>query len=147
MAEWKGLTPSAGAPSSRSGDSATERDGVQAGYSLTDAVAKIDELERAEFDLKLRLYYTEERLEEAAGGASAAYLHQEIANAKRVCPFPSEVIYDLKKSMSQFACGDQVVDFLADTAGIGVLSVCQLRDRLFVLIAGRPGSHPKELDC
>lgn len=54
------------------------------GYCLTDTEARINELERTEFDLKLRLYYMEERLEEAAGGTSTSFLHKEIADAKRV---------------------------------------------------------------
>lgn len=54
------------------------------GISLQETEARIDELERSEFDLKMRLYYTEERLEEAAGGTDALQLHREVAHAKRV---------------------------------------------------------------
>lgn len=54
------------------------------GISLQETEARIDELERSEFDLKMRLHYTEERLEEAVGGIDALQLHREIAHAKRV---------------------------------------------------------------
>lgn len=68
------------------------------GISLQETEARIDELERSEFDLKMRLHYTEERLEEAVGGIDALQLHREIAHAKRVsfchafrCSFPLDV--------------------------------------------------------
>lgn len=54
------------------------------GISLQETAARIDELERSEFDLKMRLFYTEERLEEAVGGEDALQLHREIAHVKRV---------------------------------------------------------------
>lgn len=55
-----------------------------AGISLQETEGRIRQLERAEFDLKMRLFYTEERLEEAAGGTDAVQLHREVAHAKRV---------------------------------------------------------------
>lgn len=55
-----------------------------AGISLQETEARIDELERNEFDLKMRLFYTEERLEEAIGGTDSLQLHREIAHTKRV---------------------------------------------------------------
>lgn len=55
-----------------------------AGISLQETEERIRQLERAEFDLKMRLFYTEERLEEAAGGTDAVQLHREVAHAKRV---------------------------------------------------------------
>lgn len=54
------------------------------GISLQETEARIEELERSEFDLKMRLHYTEERLEEAVEGSDALQLHREIAHAKRV---------------------------------------------------------------
>lgn len=54
------------------------------GISLQETQARIQELERSEFDLKMRLFYTEEQLENAAGRADAVQLHREVADAKRV---------------------------------------------------------------
>lgn len=63
------------------------------GISLQETEARIHQLESSEFDLKMRLFYTEERLGEAAGGTDAVELHREVANAKRVsvytAPAPS----------------------------------------------------------
>lgn len=64
-----------------------DRSASGAGISLHETEDRIRQLERAEFDLKMRLYYTEERLEEAAGGADAVQLHREVAHAKRVSVF------------------------------------------------------------
>lgn len=63
-----------------------------AGISLHDTEERISQLERAEFDLKMRLYYAEERLEDAAGGADAAQLHREIAQSKRVSVVCTELV-------------------------------------------------------
>lgn len=54
------------------------------GISLQETQARIQELERSEFDLKMRLFYAEEQLENAAGRADAVQLHREVADAKRV---------------------------------------------------------------
>lgn len=54
------------------------------GISLQETQARIQELERSEFDLKMRLFYAEEQLANAAGRADAVQLHREIADAKRV---------------------------------------------------------------
>ena len=54
------------------------------GISLQETEARIHELERSEFDLKMRLFYAEEQLEDAAGRADAVQLHREVADAKRV---------------------------------------------------------------
>ncbi|CAM9098955.1 unnamed protein product [Scytosiphon promiscuus] len=52
------------------------------GISLQETEARIGDLERREFDLKLKLFYMEEQLEQAAGGADALQLHKEVMDAK-----------------------------------------------------------------
>lgn len=54
------------------------------GISLQETEARIGDLERREFDLKLKLFYMEEQLEQAAGGADALQLHKEVMDAKLV---------------------------------------------------------------
>ncbi|CAM9304011.1 unnamed protein product [Ectocarpus sp. 4 AP-2014] len=52
------------------------------GINLQATEAKIDELERGEFDLKLKLFYMEEQLELAAGGTDVLQLHKEVMEVK-----------------------------------------------------------------
>lgn len=69
------------------GASGAASDGLSAGgggISLQKVEARIEELERSEFDLKMKLFFAEEQLEEAAGGADMLELHREVAEAKRV---------------------------------------------------------------
>lgn len=54
------------------------------GISLQETEARIIELERSEFDLKLKLFYMEEQLEKAAGGADVLQLHKETMRTKVV---------------------------------------------------------------
>lgn len=54
------------------------------GISLQETEARIDELERSEFDLKLKLFYMEEQLEAAVGGVDVLQLHREVMDAKQV---------------------------------------------------------------
>lgn len=54
------------------------------GISLQETEARIDELERSEFDLKLKLFYMEEQLESASGGEDVLHLHKEVMDAKLV---------------------------------------------------------------
>lgn len=55
------------------------------GISLQETEARIVELERSEFDLKLKLFYMEEQLELASGGgADVLQLHKETIDAKLV---------------------------------------------------------------
>lgn len=54
------------------------------GISLQETEARIDELERSEFDLKLKLFYMEEQLESASGGDDVLLLHKEVMDAKLV---------------------------------------------------------------
>eukprot|EP00752_Nemacystus_decipiens_P001265 g1262.t1 len=53
------------------------------GISLQETEARIDELERGEFDLKLKLFYMEEQLASATGGEDGLLsLHKEVIDAK-----------------------------------------------------------------
>lgn len=54
------------------------------GISLQETEARIDELERGEFDLKLKLFYMEEQLASATGGDDGLQLHKEVIDAKLV---------------------------------------------------------------
>lgn len=54
------------------------------GISLQETEARIDELERSEFDLKLKLFYMEEQLQAAVGGVDVLQLHREVMDAKQV---------------------------------------------------------------
>lgn len=54
------------------------------GISLQETEARIDELERGEFDLKLKLFYMEEQLAAAASGDDVLHLHKEVIDAKLV---------------------------------------------------------------
>lgn len=51
---------------------------------MQETEARIDELERSEFDLKLKLFYMEEQLESASGGGDVLHLHKEVIDAKLV---------------------------------------------------------------
>lgn len=51
---------------------------------MQETEARIDELERNEFDLKLKLFYMEEQLESASGGDDALHLHKEVIDARLV---------------------------------------------------------------
>lgn len=60
------------------------------------------------FAKQMKLFYTEERLEEAAGGADAVQLHREIANAKRVRGRPPEQrnpTITISDPSALYACG------------------------------------------
>eukprot|EP00903_Cladosiphon_okamuranus_P007268 g7046.t1 len=53
------------------------------GISLQETGARIDELERGEFDLKLKLFYMEEQLAAATNGDNdVLHLHKEVIDAK-----------------------------------------------------------------
>ncbi|CAB1121433.1 unnamed protein product [Ectocarpus sp. CCAP 1310/34] len=67
---------------SRSSDPLTGCAAGKGGINLQATEAKIDELERGEFDLKLKLFYMEEQLELAAGGTDVLQLHKEVMEAK-----------------------------------------------------------------
>lgn len=54
------------------------------GISLQETEARIDELERGEFDLKLKLFYMEEQLASATSGDDGLHLHKEVIDAKLV---------------------------------------------------------------
>lgn len=73
------------------------------GISLQETETRIVELERSEFDLKLRLFYMGEQLDLASGGADVLQLHKETMDAKLVsvcmlflafalCPRPRRVV-------------------------------------------------------
>lgn len=51
---------------------------------MQETEARIDELERSEFDLKLKLFYMEEQLQAAVGGVDVLQLHREVMDAKQV---------------------------------------------------------------
>ncbi|CAM9350410.1 unnamed protein product [Ectocarpus sp. 6 AP-2014] len=67
---------------SRSSDPLSGCAAGNGGINLQATEAKIDELERGEFDLKLKLFYMEEQLELAAGGTDVLQLHKEVMEAK-----------------------------------------------------------------
>lgn len=58
------------------------------GISLQETEARIDELERSEFDLKLKLFYQEEQLVSASSGDDLLHLHKEVIDAKLVRTWP-----------------------------------------------------------
>lgn len=51
---------------------------------MQETEARIDELERGEFDLKLKLFYMEEQLASASSGDDILLLHKEVIDAKLV---------------------------------------------------------------
>ena len=95
------------------------------GISLQETQARIQELERSEFDLKMRLFYTEEQLENAAGRADAVQLHREVADAKRV-GFQLSVT---PLSAPVNSCGDDSRGRVAETLLYHVV-LCQRRCHL-----------------
>lgn len=79
----KGM-PSGLRQGSRSSDPLSGCAAGNGGINLQATEAKIDQLERGEFDLKLKLFYMEEQLELAAGGTDVLQLHKEVMEAKLV---------------------------------------------------------------
>ncbi|CAN0287241.1 unnamed protein product, partial [Pylaiella littoralis] len=78
------------------------------GISLQETETRIVELERSEFDLKLRLFYMGEQLELASGGADVLQLHKETMDAKLQRAQAEEAVRTAREALSEVEvkCGE-----------------------------------------